>query len=150
MPHRWRLFTPIMDFLPDDLARRSTTDIRKSSALCGKQRRTHEVRNVPSTLRMTSVCLNCSAGPKISVAPPIATVLRRWKRRNERDWTRAYKPVDGLKRSRAFRAYEKDGSAAEKGILADNRSAMVERLTDKSIDPKTLVLVTHQRMGAYQ
>jgi Calcineurin-like phosphoesterase superfamily domain len=69
------------------------------------------------------------------------------ERQYERDTARAYKPVDRLKRSRAFRAYQKDALAADSDILPQNRSAMIKYLADSSIDPGSVILVTHQRFA---
>jgi hypothetical protein len=67
--------------------------------------------------------------------------------RCERELARASRPVDLVRRSPAFRRYQKDGIASDRRILPENRSAMVKRLLDRGIDPSTLVLVTHERLG---
>jgi predicted phosphodiesterase len=69
------------------------------------------------------------------------------ERQYEKDIDLAYKPVDRLKRSRAFRAYQKDGLVADGDILPQNRSAMIKCLAGSRIDPGSVILVTHQRFA---
>jgi len=73
--------------------------------------------------------------------------LAALERQYEKKIDRAYKSVDRLERSRAFRAYQKDVLAADSDILPQNRSAMIKYLVDSSIDPGSVILVTHQRFA---
>jgi hypothetical protein len=73
--------------------------------------------------------------------------FRALERRRDQDVERAWRPERALRHLRNFHAYQRDGLAAEKKLLAQNRSAMVKRLVEMCIDPATLILVTHERLG---